>query len=102
MRAAGRRSDRLPKCPKCGATGRRCLRPSGHEAMSWHIEREDVAALECMCGICVAWLERRGKLPVVMPPRRRHDDAPPRRERLAVKPGGDGTFWTPKQEELPL
>lgn len=50
----------LPNCPRCGATGNRCKRPSGHDAAQWHSEREDLYAQACGCPVCVAWLERRG------------------------------------------
>lgn len=30
----------LPACPVCGSTASRCHRPSQHEAMEWHLERE--------------------------------------------------------------
>ena len=31
----------LPPCPDCKATGKRCKRPSGHEAAEWHKDRRD-------------------------------------------------------------
>lgn len=34
-------------CPVCGSTRARCLRPSEHEAATWHRERQD--ALEALC-----------------------------------------------------
>ena len=51
-----------PKCPRCGTTGERCLRPSGHQAMYWHPEREDIVARQCRCKeICQPWLRKRAK-----------------------------------------
>lgn len=29
----------LPECPTCHATGKRCKRPSGHDASEWHAAR---------------------------------------------------------------
>lgn len=29
-------------CPTCGSTARRCRRPSGHEAQTWHQSRVDL------------------------------------------------------------
>jgi len=34
-------------CPRCGSTAARCIRPSGHEADSWHTER--VTAFDRLC-----------------------------------------------------
>ncbi|MFD8316203.1 hypothetical protein [Kitasatospora purpeofusca] len=31
------------RCPRCSATGRRCLRPSGHESDQWHKARRAAA-----------------------------------------------------------
>jgi hypothetical protein len=32
----------LPACPSCGATARRCKRPSGWEAAEWHVSRAEL------------------------------------------------------------
>lgn len=50
----------VPPCPRCGATGHRCKRPSGHDAANWHVEREYAMARVCGCPTCVAWLRERG------------------------------------------
>ena len=50
----------IPACPVCHATGRRCRRPSGHDAAEWHVEREDALARQCRCPeCCQRWLARR-------------------------------------------
>lgn len=55
------RVSAVPPCPVCGATGRRCRRPSGHDADTWHVEREDaMAALVAdECPGCAWWLAER-------------------------------------------
>ena len=52
----------LPTCPTCGATGKRCKRPSEHEAAEWHVEREDALAAQFPnCPGCAAWLQLRAQ-----------------------------------------
>lgn len=48
------------KCPVCGSTAKSCKRPSGHDAMTWHLAREDAQARLCGCDICQEWLRHRG------------------------------------------
>jgi hypothetical protein len=32
-------ADATPECPTCKATGKKCKRPSGHDAPEWHVAR---------------------------------------------------------------
>lgn len=59
----------LPKCPVCESTSKRCKRPSGHEADTWHVAREDELAQLCRCETCIAWLTRRGLVATKTPSR---------------------------------
>ena len=57
---------KLAACPTCGSTSTKCLRPSGHSATEWHVEREDAQARLCRCVICLAWLTKRNQ-PLELP-----------------------------------
>lgn len=72
-----------PECPVCHAWGKRCKRPSGHDAANWHVAREDEAAKACGCPDCKGWLRGRARKVAI---EREQADAAPEQPTLVEAP----------------